>query len=659
MKVLAASAILAGCLALTCAQPETIDLRGWSDFGANSQYGAWQYGFPAGTTLSSLMSGTVGVEAFFRTLMHDKARGNVEDFWTYLSYAHAECALNEEPDAISVAYMLYVCQPTIGAHAFCPDPCGSDPCPAAASACVATNQGIFEDDFQCTCRPGYTWDATLRDCVATVASSSTVAPSMTTVALPVLPIITRPTVAQFTPAPPSSRPTVAQLTPALPSSRPTVAQLTPALPSSRPTVAQLTPALPSSPLTPSAVPRLMQRLSWDNLSQIYSKWRHGFPPGTSLTSLLPGVDDPDDYFNNLYTREANNDIFWERMMAASKRGELVTDAQLLSLAFIFFVCGVRLRALADCPDPCGTIPCLKQQCTVSGVGLYSDEYECICEAHYHWDLKKSKCVFCGPGERWDDTLDQCMRGGAMGTTMPGPTDTWSNWSAWTDCSTECGAGTRKRRRTCISGNCSGSALQDASCEGTGYWLCDNRLLYAIPATLAFLALITGALVFLLKHNKVQEAGYTRLPSSREQRPRPTRSQTMPLPRRRPPPKPTAHPPTRQWNPNVQRQGQSQGQRSKPDLNRPPQNRPPQNRPPQNLPPQNRPPQNWPPQNRPPQNLPPQNRPPQNWAPQNRPPQNWPPQNRSGDMSRTGNTSRQFGPGSNPPYQGPPLMRRTT
>ena len=573
MKVLAASAILAGCLTLTCAQvPETIDRRRWSDFGANSQYGAWQYGFPAGTNLSSSLSGNVDVEGFFRTLMNDEARGNIEDLWTYLSYAHAECDLNDEPNAISVAYMFYVCPQKNGTQTFCPDPCGSNTCPAAASACVVTNDGIFEDDFQCTCRPGYTWDATLRDCVATAASSSTFAPSMTMVVLPALPIITRPTIAQFT--------------------------------------SRLT-SPPVHSQTTSVVPGLMQRLTWDNISQIYSKWRHGFPPGTSLTSLLPGVIDPDDYFDNLYSREANssNATFWEHMVAASNRGELTTDAQLLSLAFIYFVCRETMGALPECPDPCGTSPCSSVSCTVNGTGLYSDEYECNCVEFYHWDPKKIKCVFCGPDEPWDDILRQCRRSGVRGTAMSSARGTWSKWAAWSDCSSECDAGTRHRRRTCLSGKCSGSSLQDASCHGTGFWLCHNRLLYASAATLVLLVLIIGALLFLLRRDRNQEAGHTRYAPSREQLTRRTR---RPPTRRRPPPKPTAHPPTRQRNPNVKRQGQ----RSQPNLKRPP-------------------------------------------------------QKRSGDMTRTGNTSlngttsrsgntsRQFRPKSNPPYRGPPPMTRTT
>ena len=560
MTGLASAAILAGCLALTCAQaPETIDLRGWSDFGANTKYGAWQYGFPTGTTLSSLVSGNVDVERFFHTLMYDEARGNIEDFWTYLSYPHAECELNDEPDAISVAYMFYVCQQTNGAQTFCPDPCGSNICPAA-SACIVTEYGIYEDNFRCACTPGYTWDATQRDCVVDV-TSSTVATSITTV-VPVLPNITRPAVAQFTSALTSS------------------------------------PTQSQTPLTTSVVPGLMQRLTWDNLTQIYSKWRYGFPPGTSLTSLLPGVVDPDDYFDNMYYREADSDNanLWERMVAASNGGELTTDPQLLSLAFIYYVCRETLGALAECPDPCGTSPCFSVACTVNGVGLFSDEYQCNCIEHYHWDPKLFKCVFCGPGERWDDILRQCLRSGVSRTTMPGPSGAWSKWSAWSDCSSKCDAGTRHRRRTCVSGKCSGSFTQENSCQGTGFWLCHNRLMYASAATLALLSLVTGALLFLLKRTRDQEAGYTRLAPSHEQRTR----QTRPPARKRPAPKPTAHPPTSQRNPNVKRHGQ----KYQPDLNRPP-------------------------------------------------------QRRSGDTSRTGNTSRQFRPGNNPPYRGTPPMTRTT
>ena len=197
----------------------------------------------------------------------------------------------------------------------------------------------------------------------------------------------------------------------------------------RPTVVQFTPRLTSSTVhsQTSVVPGLMQRQTWDTLSQIYSKWRHGFPRGTSLTSLLPDVDDPDDYLHNLYRRDANSDnaTFWERMVAASNRGELTTDTQLLSVAFIYFVCRKTKGALAECPDPCGNSPCLSlsMPCTLYGIGLYSDEYECTCGEHYDWHPKLVKCVFCGPGEKWDDTFRQCMRRRARGTTMYSPVGT--------------------------------------------------------------------------------------------------------------------------------------------------------------------------------------------------------------------------------------------
>ena len=139
------------------------------------------------------------------------------------------------------------------------------------------------------------------------------------------------------------------------------------------------------------------------------------------------------------------------------------------------------------------------------------------------------------------------------------------WAAWSDYTSEFDAGTRHRRRISLSGKCRGSSLQNASCQRIGFWLWHNRLLYASAATLALLALIAGAMLLLLKHNRGQQAGYTRLPPYQQQRTR----QTRPPARRRPPPKPTARiPPTRQWNPNANRKGQI----SKPELNRPPQKR---------------------------------------------------------------------------------------
>ncbi|XP_077969042.1 A disintegrin and metalloproteinase with thrombospondin motifs gon-1-like isoform X2 [Styela clava] len=45
-----------------------------------------------------------------------------------------------------------------------------------------------------------------------------------------------------------------------------------------------------------------------------------------------------------------------------------------------------------------------------------------------------------------------------------PTPVWSNWGSWSTCSTFCGEGRQSRKRTCISGLCSGQPIQNSSCK---------------------------------------------------------------------------------------------------------------------------------------------------------------------------------------------------
>ncbi|KAI0209559.1 hypothetical protein LSAT2_005811 [Lamellibrachia satsuma] len=535
--ILAATTLLAGCLALTSAQPqapETIHLRGWFYFGVTSNYYAWRHGFPPTTTLSLLVTGHADVNGFFRSQFYDNARGNIDDFWTYLSYAHAECVLNDQEEEISLAYTYYVCQQTNGSQVFCPKPCDADPCPLN-SDCSVTQFGLYNDNFQCSCQAGYIWDEVQLACVP--VGNTTVPTENTTT-----------TTANATTTP---------------------------LPVSTTTVAPTT-VVTSAPPT-SASPTIPGPLTWDNLTQLYSGWRYGFPPGTALTSMLPGVVNPDDLFDNYYYRDSNSNPvnFWRRIVTASNDGVLTSDRQLLSLAFMYYVCRETLNQ--QCPDPCGSTPCGAVHCTVTGAGLFSDEYQCNCMQHYHWNPRTSQCVFCSPGTTWSEVLRQCVQGGA---TIPGdipgaggPSGRWSDWSVWSDCSSECDTGKRSRVRNCQHGPCSGHTSQEERCQGSkGFWLCYNRLLYAGAAALALLFVI--GCVLLLLSRKIDEqpkGGYKKLAGGAQQRAR----YQKPSPKRRPTAKPGARHPTAKLNtgrPTRQPGSERPGQRSKPNPNWPPERR---------------------------------------------------------------------------------------
>ena len=51
------------------------------------------------------------------------------------------------------------------------------------------------------------------------------------------------------------------------------------------------------------------------------------------------------------------------------------------------------------------------------------------------------------------------------TTNPPPTGEWSEWGAWSECSAQCGDGTKSRSRTCsVEGECEGSSSESTACN---------------------------------------------------------------------------------------------------------------------------------------------------------------------------------------------------
>ena len=485
--ILASTTLFAGCLALTSAQtpavaaPETIRLRDWFSFGVGSNYHAWRHGFPTGTTLAMIVSGHSDVDGFFHAQLYDEARGNVDDFWTYLSYAHAECELNDDEEEISLAYIYYACRAANGSYAFCPKPCGAGPCPLN-SDCKQTLGGLFVDNYRCECHVGYAWDSVQSDCVTSGGGGNTTSGGNTTTASRPPAMATNGTTgsSQFT----TGSGVVGGNQPF------SYTSLSPAVTTTSPGIIQTTISPP---------------LTWDNFTKLYSHWRHGFPAGTTLSSVLPGVIDPDDVLDTLYHRRAKGDPgeFWKHLMAASTVGDLTSDQQLLSLAYIYYLCRETLSQNSECPDPCGDSPCAARTCMVTGAGLFRNDYQCNCAEHYHWDPQLARCVFCAPGTAWSEVHQQCVHVAASsvvppinGDVPPAPSPSWSYWSTWSACSSECSAGTRSRRRTCRDGPCTGNRHEQEKCQGYGFWQCDGMLVVGGAAALGLLLLVAGILIFV-------------------------------------------------------------------------------------------------------------------------------------------------------------------
>ena len=535
--ILAATTLFAGCVALTSAQtpspaaPETIRLRDWFSFGVGSNYHAWRHGFPAGKTLAMIVSGHSDVDGFFHEQLYDEARGNIDDFWTYLSYAHAECELNDD-DEISLAYMYYACREANGSYAFCPKPCGADPCPLN-SDCKQTLAGLFVDNYRCECHVGYAWDSVQSDCVTLTSRGTTTSGGTTTSEGNMTSGGNMTTASQ----PPPRTTRRSQFT----TKKGSVGGHQPFSYTSSSSAATTTSqGIPQTTVSPP--------LTWDNFTKLYSDWRHGFPPGTTLSSVLPGVIDPDDVLDTLYHRLAQGDPgeFWKHLLAASTVGDLTSDQQLLSLAYIYYLCRETLSQNSECPDPCGDAPCAARTCMVTGAGLFRNDYQCNCAEHYHWDPQLTRCVFCAPGTAWSEIHQQCVHVAESSVLPPIDGDvpsapSWSIWSTWSACSSECGAGTRSRRRTCQDGPCNGHRHEQEKCEGYGFWQCDGMLVVGGAGAMGLLLLVAGILIFVAaKRGQEREDDRRKLAGGDGRR---TRQRSV-APRRRGAIQPKARRPTR-------------------------------------------------------------------------------------------------------------------
>ncbi|XP_076806313.1 BMP-binding endothelial regulator protein-like [Clavelina lepadiformis] len=91
--------------------------------------------------------------------------------------------------------------------------------------------------------------------------------------------------------------------------------------------------------------------------------------------------------------------------------------------------------------------------------------------------KANKCLCCCDGDQCNKGMNSCFpeRKGSTGLYKnnprpdrskydPAKKDWWGQWTAFSQCSTSCGVGVRRRTRTCRRPSCPGEAIQTKSCR---------------------------------------------------------------------------------------------------------------------------------------------------------------------------------------------------